>query len=285
LPAGPGTANRPGLGERPGIGERPVTGDRPGPGGPGSDSGQERQGDRQDNRSDLADNRADRIENVDDRKIDRQDRRQEVGEQLRDNHPRYNFWQDNPNHTRFRYTTPYRRSTWAAVGTWFPWGWTTPVPYNYGDNVYVQNDSVYYGDEVIATTDEYAQQAQTIAMSTPLDETPTEDEQWLPLGVFALVQDGEATGPASKFFMQISVNKEGTIAGTYNNSQSDQSQPIEGAVDKDSQRAAWAVGGKDWPIVEAGISNLTEDEIPVLLHFEDGQTQGWLLVRIEEPTA
>jgi hypothetical protein len=35
--------------------------------------------------------------------------------------------------------------------------------------------------------------------------------------------------------------------------------------------------------METGIANLTKDTAPVLVHFEDGQTQQWLLVRLEEP--
>jgi hypothetical protein len=101
--------------------------------------------------------------------------------------------------------------------------------------------------------------------------------------VFAFTHDGEASGPAPTLFMQLAVNKQGTIAGTYFNSSTDKTQEIEGAVDQKTQRSAWAIGGKDWPIVETGISNLTKDEAPALLHFEDGQTQQWLLVRLEDP--
>jgi hypothetical protein len=35
--------------------------------------------------------------------------------------------------------------------------------------------------------------------------------------------------------------------------------------------------------METGISNLTKDETAVLVHFEDGTTQEWLLVRMDEP--
>jgi hypothetical protein len=54
-------------------------------------------------------------------------------------------------------------------------------------------------------------------------------------------------------------------------------------VDKNTQRAAWSVVGKSWPIMETGIPNLTEDTAPALVHFADGQTQQWLMVRLEEP--
>jgi hypothetical protein len=35
--------------------------------------------------------------------------------------------------------------------------------------------------------------------------------------------------------------------------------------------------------METGIYNLTKNETPALLHFADGQTQQWLLVRIDDP--
>jgi hypothetical protein len=56
------------------------------------------------------------------------------------------------------------------------------------------------------------------------------------------------------------------------------------------RRRYWAVGGpgrgavgKSRPIIETGLSNLTQDTTPALIHFADGQTQQWLLVRLEEP--
>jgi hypothetical protein len=56
-------------------------------------------------------------------------------------------------------------------------------------------------------------------------------------------------------------------------------------ADKKTQRAAWTVVGKTRPIVETGIANLTQDTAPALVHFADGQTQQWLMVRLEEPVA
>ena len=81
----------------------------------------------------------------------------------------------------------------------------------------------------------------------------------------------------------MTVSKEGIIAGTVSNTETDKTQPIEGAVDLKTQRSAWVIEGKDSPIMETGIANLTKDEAPVLVHFADGETQQWLLVRLEEP--
>jgi hypothetical protein len=86
-------------------------------------------------------------------------------------------------------------------------------------------------------------------------------------------------------YLQLQVSKQGIIAGTFQNTATSDVKAIEGAVDKESQRCAWTVQGKSWPIMETGIINLTNDEAPALLHFADGQTQQWLLVRLPEPEA
>jgi hypothetical protein len=141
---------------------------------------------------------------------------------------------------------------------------------------------VYYGDEAVATAEEYATQAETIA-TTPA-EAPPADTDWMPLGVFAITQDGQASGPAPTMFVQLIVNKNGTINGTFTNTAvGNESQSLEGMVDKKSQRAAWVLSGKKRPIMETGIFNLTKETSPALVHFEDGQTQQWLLVRMDEP--
>lgn len=132
----------------------------------------------------------------------------------------------------------------------------------------------------MATSDEYAEQAQTLAASAPEVDDAAD---WMTLGVFAITEDGESSGSPPTLFVQLAVNKQGVIAGTFSDTASDKTQPVEGMIDQKSQRSAWAIAEKSWPIMETGISNLTEDTAPALVHFENGQTQQWLLVRIEEP--
>jgi hypothetical protein len=228
----------------------------------------------------LAGNRPDRVQNRQQLTDNRHQRRDQVRDQFRDHHPRYDFWRGHPNAARWRWNRPYRWATWGLITGWFPGTWGEPVSYNYGENVYYEGDSVYYGDKAVASSEEYAQQAQTIATSAP---EPAADSEWLPLGVFAMTQDGQSSGPAPTLFLQLTVSKEGVIAGTVTNTATDNVQAIEGMVDKKTQRSAWVVQGKDSPIMETGIANLTKDEAPALLHFADGQTQQWLLVRLEEP--
>lgn len=231
----------------------------------------------------MTDNRAGRIENRQEWQGNRVERRDEVRNQVRENHPRLDFWSDHPGWANWRITRPYRWATWAAVTGWVGYGWSQSVPYSYGENVYYEDNSVYYGDQVAATAEEYAQQAEAIVESAP--EVAPEDAEWMPLGVFALTPDGQAAGPDPSLFLQLAISKEGIITGTLHNTSTDSTQDIEGMADKKSQRCAWNVVGKSRPIMETGIVNLTEDTGPALVHFDDGQTQQWLMVRLEEPTA
>jgi hypothetical protein len=281
LPADrPGAGNRPGAGDRPGVGDRPGAGDRPGiadrPGvgdRPGADNRQER-------RQNFAENRPDRIENRQEWQDNRQERRDEIWDQIEENHPRLDFWTDHPNWAAWRLNAPYRWATWAAITGWVGYGWSEPTYYNYGETVYYEDDAVYYGEQQVATAEEYAQQAEDIAASAPQADPAA--QEWMPLGVFALSQDGQATGPTPNVFMQLAVSKEGIIAGTMNNKSTGDTQTLEGMADKKSQRVAWTVKGQPRPIMETGIGNLTRDTAPALVHFTDGTTQQWLLVRLQE---
>jgi hypothetical protein len=155
------------------------------------------------------------------------------------------------------------------------------VYYNYGENVYYEDGSVYYGDEVVATEEEYVQQAEAIATSVP--ETKPAEMDWMSLGVFAVTTDGQPTGVDPTMFLQLAVSKQGILSGTFQNTATDKVQAVEGMVDKQTQRAAWTAVGQSRPLMETGIVNLTEDTTPVLVHFADGSTQQWLLMRLEKP--
>jgi hypothetical protein len=194
------------------------------------------------------------------------------------NHPcdDWNHWPGNVNW--------WAGAAWGTVGSWMPWNWSQPVYYDYGSNVYYQDDSVYYGDQVVATADEYEQQAEAIAMSVPQDVQPAESD-WLPLGVFAVTQDGESAGTDPTMFLQLAVSKQGIITGTFQNTASGIVKSVEGMVDKETQRSAWTPIGESRPLMESGITNLTQDTAGVLVHFANGDTQQWLLTRLKDPTA
>ena len=121
-------------------------------------------------------------------------------------------------------------------------------------------------------------------MSVPQDVQPAETD-WLPLGVFAVTQDGESAGADPTMFLQLAVSKQGIITGTFQNTASGIVKSVEGMVDKETQRSAWTPIGESRPLMETGITNLTQDTAGVLVHFANGDTQQWLLTRLKEPTA
>ncbi|TWT35982.1 hypothetical protein KOR34_08790 [Posidoniimonas corsicana] len=196
-------------------------------------------------------------------------------------HPIRDFWSDHPLWGAWAITRPYRWAAWGGVAGWVDYGWSNPVYYNYGENVYYEDGSVCYDGEPVATEAEYIEQAEQIASRA--DDVEVDEGDWMPLGVFAVTQDGQKDGPDPTLFLQLVISKEGVISGTLNDTKTDTTQTIEGMVDKGSQRSAWNVVGKDRPIMETGIYNLTQDTAPVLVHFADGSTQQWLLVRLDDP--
>ena len=109
-----------------------------------------------------------------------------------------------------------------------------------------------------------------------------EKVEWMPLGVFALSED-DGSAEDSTLFLQLAISKDGIIAGTFQNTETEKSFEVEGTNDQESQRTAWGPGGESWPIMETGIYNLTENEAGALVHFADGTTQQWSLFRMDEP--
>ncbi len=213
----------------------------------------------------------------------RHDRGDQIRDQIRDNNPRLDFWHNNPNWARWRYNRPYRWATWAALGSWWGGGSSEPIYYDYGEegNVYYEDDNVYVDGEVAATADEYTDSAAELAeQGSAAQPSEVKEGDWMSLGVFA-VADQEKGEP--NMFLQLAVNKDGVISGSYYNESTKSTQTVQGAVDKKTQRAAWTIGDNKSPVLDTGIYNLTKDETQVLVHFGKEKTQTWLLVRMEEP--
>jgi hypothetical protein len=85
--------------------------------------------------------------------------------------------------------------------------------------------------------------------------------------------------------MQLAVNKSGAVAGNYVDLVTDSIKPVQGAVDKQSQRVAWTVGDNKSTVGEVGLYNLTQDQAPAILHMGPDKDQTWLLVRLKQSPA
>ena|GEM_PF-852289 len=155
-----------------------------------------------------------------------------------------------------------------------------PVSYQYGnDGIYVENGNVYIGEDPIATEEEYYNQAVKIADDySEIDNTEDTDD-WMPLGVFAVVTPGQTK---SDLTLQLALNKDGMIRGNLSVGLTDEVIQVKGSVDKETQRVAFKLVGKDDILIEAGLYNLTEDVLTVMVHRGDNRQEERGLVRLQD---
>ncbi|MDP6722645.1 MAG: hypothetical protein QGF59_28545 [Pirellulaceae bacterium] len=274
-----------------------MQGQRVGPGQEGrQDRREARPQDRQDRGDQRLQRREQRPEDRQQRQEQRQDRANEVRQEWRDQ------WQDIQDdlfepgwrleypelaHGYFHYNHPNANHWWAwasvgAVTNWFARGSSggEPIYYDYGENVTYENETVYIDDQPVASADAYAQQAAEIANTPPPPNKDPEKVEWMPLGVFAVSASEDEKSPTR--VIQLAVSKEGVIGGTFFNKQSGTALPVQGSVDRKTQRAAWTIGDNKNTVVETGVYNLTKDEADVLVHFGKEKTQSFLIVRLPE---
>lgn len=166
--------------------------------------------------------------------------------------------------------------------------WRHPVLWN---NVALYLDlggapPIYYDDEgepeYIEAPQEAPEEYPPEEEGYPPENAAAAEGDWMPIGIFAAGQD--ATQAAySNMFVQLAVSRNGDIAGTYYNATTDQTHPLEGEIDTDSQLAVWKVtDNPNSPIMSTGLYNLTQDVVSVQVHFPNGYDQNWSLVRMNE---
>jgi hypothetical protein len=173
----------------------------------------------------------------------------------------------------------WRVPTWGACASYVGYPQDTPATYyNYGDSVTYQDGNVYYGDEVVSTEADYAQQATDFA-DTGRQAKPPENEQWQPLGVFAMIKGDAST---SNDIFQLAISKDGVVRGNYYNAVSDSTTPVYGSLDKKSQRLAWTIGDQKEPVYETGLYNLTQQETTMLVHFSKDHTEQYNLFQVPQ---
>jgi hypothetical protein len=168
-------------------------------------------------------------------------------------------------------------TNWGSVAGYVGAG-AAPQWYDYGTNVQSENGTVTVNGQPAGTEEDFSQQASDLAQSG--SDAPSQPaDEWMPLGVFAMVRN-EQQHPHMIF--QFAINKDGILRGNFTEETTEHTQPISGAADPQTQRAAWTVGNNKNVVMEAGLSNLAEGEAPALIH-KNGKTDHWLLVRLEQP--
>jgi hypothetical protein len=179
---------------------------------------------------------------------------------------------------------------WATaplITSWFNYGWGTPYYWDYGPGEYINcyDDVIYVNGLWYQPAPVYYDTATAIAERAPdWNVEQAQQVEWLPLGVFAVARDGV---PDNNMLVQLAVTKDGVIGGTATNKATGASFPVEGTVDKQSQRAVWKyTDDKNQPVMmETSVYNLTQSEATGLVHYGPDNIQVVEFVRLETPTA
>jgi hypothetical protein len=137
------------------------------------------------------------------------------------------------------------------------------------------------GQETVQADDdvqpeEFAPAAEAAALAKTGAVDPPQDAKLLPLGVYSLAPAGQEEASA---MLQLSVGKDGLLRGSYYDLLSNQGHPIQGAVDKKTQRVSWTIGQHGKVLFETSLANLTQETGPLTVHYENGKARAWTIAR------
>jgi hypothetical protein len=171
--------------------------------------------------------------------------------------------------------------TWADVDNWLG-GELPNYQYTYGSDLVYDGNTVYLCGRPVAAADKYYDSAVSITRSGTQVQNARAAGEWLPLGVFEAIRSGQKSSP---MLFQLAVNRAGIIRGNYFDTTDKNVQTVEGAVDKDTQRAAWVVADKTSVVFDCVLYNLTRAETPVLVHMGPDKNEQWIFVRLAREEA
>jgi hypothetical protein len=195
----------------------------------------------------------------------------------------------------------------------------TPYPYYYGNNIIYRNGFVYVNGVPYVSAAEYYRQAARLAQSSNiivketvreiveqpavpvlapdlLDDLPDDgvvqqiaakpvneelEKDWLPMGTFTVLDADENEKKGN--ILQLAVNKNGQIRGNYFNEETGKIRQLLGAIDSKSQRVALRFADNEKMILECGLWNLTQDSVPLLVHFDEKDSEQLTLIRLTKP--
>ncbi len=163
-------------------------------------------------------------------------------------------------------------ATFGAVATW---AGLAAQPTGSSEVVYVEQSGEQYAEDQPADEPDGEEAALLAAADVP----PAKSDDWMPLGVFAISPAGQ---PNTHTFVQLAVSRQGAIEGSYFDQLSGSAQPVQGSLDKQTQKVGWKVGSG--AVFETSVETLTSDQGPVAVYFDGGGRQTWALVRVDENT-
>lgn len=180
-------------------------------------------------------------------------------------------------HYQYPHADAWAAASFGAVTGWMIGAAATPTTYVYSDSYYYPEGTTVEDQQTYAA--QQATDASQLASSAP-QPNADDGQQWMPLGVYAIVDGQDAT--SSKMLIQLAVSKSGNIAGTYYHAETGNSQTVHGAVDLKTQQVAWQIGDNTTVTFQTDLESLTKAETPVLVHYASGQSEQVEMVRMPD---
>jgi hypothetical protein len=169
-------------------------------------------------------------------------------------------------------------ATTAGVATWLGWAAyeSTEDDSESGDTYYNTN---YYETPTEDDTDETVEDTSTDEEAS--DDTAAEPEDvaagdWLALGNYTVLNDG---GLPTSRFLQLSVDRQGNLRGTYYDGISNTSQNLRGHVEQSTQQAQWRLDSNPQVVFRTNLADLTELNGSIQLNYPSGQQETWRITR------
>ena len=155
-------------------------------------------------------------------------------------------------------------ATAAGVVGWL--GWQANRPYN---------NTVYVYDPVPVQTVIVGGQPTVV-----LD--PAAPGEWMTLGTYSLMT---GAGDPGTRILQLSVDKQGNIRGSYYDMITNATHNVIGVIDKNTQQVRWTLDTNRQLTFVATLDQLTQSQGVVNVKLPGGQVQQWQLVRMENVPA
>lgn len=180
--------------------------------------------------------------------------------------PFSNDWYKNhPNAWHYHNNDNWEIATAAGVIGWL--GWQSVRPYN--------TNTVYVYDPVPVQTVIVDGQPQVVL-------EPGNPGDWMTLGSYSLMT---GSGDPGTRILQLSVDKQGNIRGSYYDMITNATNNVIGVIDRNTQQARWTLDTNRQLTFVATLDQLTQPQGVVNVKLPGGEVQQWQLVRMENATA
>jgi hypothetical protein len=200
-------------------------------------------------------------------------------------HPQLADWYYQHGSRNYDWQYWWTSSSWNDLEVWLAdWGMVGgPVYYDYGTggNVTYQGGNVLVNGQIVGKSEEFSQSAGEIATVPAATVAAARQEEWLPLGTFAVVTSSNDVDPSR--VLQLAVDRQGIVSGTMHNGSTEKSYIAQGRIDKQTQRVALTIGDKANAVMETGLYNLTQPQTPAIIHYGTARNENVLLVRLDAP--